>query len=401
MRSLVAGFLVFGFWFLAGAASAQTRNPNSETAAPLPAPAGAPIALAVDASDAPRRIFHVAEKIPVKAGKVTLVYPKWIPGEHGPTGPITDLVGLKISAGGRAVPWRRDTAEMYTFFCEAPAGVSELDLTFDYVAPLSAWTTASAAVAIVNWWSVLLYPQGDNDNATAFSPSLKLPAGWKWGSSLPATKESGDTLDFATVSLVTLIDSPVLAGMYFKTVDLTPGQKPGHWLHIAGDSAASVEIPADDVAHYRRLVAEANALFGARHYTNYHFLLTLSDHIAGNGLEPDQLALGVVVHAAAPVGPLGPPEVEQLRGDRGVEQRAPRASRLVVHRGGRQREVLAVELRRAQPAAAAEHVAVVLGQPLVHPQQAAVERGLVVSGHAVHEAGGAPVLAVPRMGVLV
>jgi len=244
-----------------------------------------PATLAVDASDAPRRIFHVRESVPVKAGRVTLAYPKWIPGEHGPTGPITDLVGLKVSAGGRPVEWKRVPTEMWSFALEAPAGAAALELTFDYVAPLTAWTSATAQLAVINWWPLLLYPQGENDTAASFAASLKLPTGWKYATALPVARESGEEITFTPVSLVTLIDSPVLSGAHLRTIDLTPGEKPGHWLHIASDSAAAVEIPPDDVAHYKRLVAEAFALFGARHYANYHFLLTLSEHIPFNGLE--------------------------------------------------------------------------------------------------------------------
>ncbi|HWZ85884.1 MAG TPA: PDZ domain-containing protein [Thermoanaerobaculia bacterium] len=245
----------------------------------------APITLAVDASEAPKRIFHVTESIPAAPGALTLVYPKWIPGEHSPSGPITELVGLTLTKNGRPVPWKRVATEMWSFTCDVPAGTGPLEVAFDYVTPLHAATTASARIAIVNWWSVLLYPQGPNDNATPFAPSLRLPGGWKYATALPAAREAGDTITFQRVSLVMLIDSPVLAGAYLKTVDLTPGEKPGHWLHLAGESAASVEIGSEDVAHYKRLVAEALALFGARHYESYHFLLALSDHIPSNGLE--------------------------------------------------------------------------------------------------------------------
>jgi predicted metalloprotease with PDZ domain len=245
----------------------------------------APVALAVDASDAPRRIFHVRETLSVSPGPLTLVYPKWIPGEHGPAGPITDLVGLKVSAGGRPVEWKRAPTEMWSFTCEVPAGVSTLDVAFDYVAPLDSWTSATAQLAIVNWWPLLLYPPGPQANETLFAATLKLPAGWKYGTALPVLRETADGIAFAPASLVMMIDSPVLAGAHFQTVDLTPGEKPGHWLHLAGDSAASVAITPDDVAHYKRLIAEALALFGARHYEGYHFLLTLSDHISPSGLE--------------------------------------------------------------------------------------------------------------------
>ena len=102
----------------------------------------APIDLSVDAREAPRRIFHVTESIPAGAGALTLVYPKWIPGEHGPTGPITDLVGIRISKGGRPVAWARNPIEMWSISCDVPAGPGPLEVAFDYVAPLSAWTTA-------------------------------------------------------------------------------------------------------------------------------------------------------------------------------------------------------------------------------------------------------------------
>jgi hypothetical protein len=121
--------------------------------------AGSPITLLVDATDAPRKIFHVRETMPAAPGKLTLVYPKFIPGEHGPTGPITDLVGLKISAGSQPVAWRRHPTEMWAFDVDVPEGATSLELAFDYVAAADAWTTATPQLAVVNWWSVLLYPQ--------------------------------------------------------------------------------------------------------------------------------------------------------------------------------------------------------------------------------------------------
>jgi predicted metalloprotease with PDZ domain len=252
---------------------------------PALAESPAPISIAVDASDAPRHIFHVRETIPAAPGTLTLVYPKWIPGEHSAAGPVTDLVGLKISAAGHPLPWKRVPTEMWSVTCDVPAGGGPLEVAFDYVPPLHAWTTSTAQILVVNWWPVLMYPRGPNDNATVFTPSLKLPAGWKYGTALPVARESADTIAFAPTSLVMLIDSPVLAGAHFRTIDLTPGQKPAHYLHLAADSAAALEISQEDIAHHRRLVAEALALFGARHYGDYHFLVTLSDHIPSNGLE--------------------------------------------------------------------------------------------------------------------
>jgi predicted metalloprotease with PDZ domain len=246
---------------------------------------GGPVTIAVDATEAPRHIFHVRETIPVVPGPLTLAYPKWIPGEHSAAGPVTDSVGLKIGAAGKPLPWRRVPTEMWNVTCDVPAGVAAIDVAFDYTPPLHAWTTATDRLLVANWWPLLVYPVGPDDDATVFTPSLRLPAGWKFGTALPVERTNGDTVVFQPTSLVMLIDSPVLAGAHFRTIELTPGQTPAHYLHLAADSEAALAIPDDDVAHYRRLVAEAYALFGARHYRDYHFLLTLSDHVPSNGLE--------------------------------------------------------------------------------------------------------------------
>src|SRR5271169_4426727 len=91
--------------------------------------------LFVDATDAPRRIFHVRMAMPAKPGPMTLLYPQWIPGEHGPTGPVVNLVGLKIQGGGKAIAWKRDSVNLYAFVFDVPAGISSLDVAFDYIAP--------------------------------------------------------------------------------------------------------------------------------------------------------------------------------------------------------------------------------------------------------------------------
>src|SRR6187200_151365 len=83
-----------------------------------PATAAPALRVAVDASEAPRHVLHTRLVIPVKPGPLDLVYPKWIPGEHGPTGPIAGMAGLRITARGQTVPWRRDSEEMYTFHLE-------------------------------------------------------------------------------------------------------------------------------------------------------------------------------------------------------------------------------------------------------------------------------------------
>jgi predicted metalloprotease with PDZ domain len=256
-------------------------------AAPGPNP---PIQLDVDATDAARKILHARLQIPAQPGKLTLLYPKWLPGDHSPTGPITDLVGLKMSAAGKTVEWRRDAEDMYAFVVEVPAGASSLEVTLDYLSQPGADGSASGAsataqLADISWNDVALYPKGAKASELQYAATLRLPAGWQFGTALVPASQASGVIHFEPVSLETLVDSPVVAGAYSRTMDLTPGGQPPHFLHIVADSAAALEMKPEDGRHLSHLVAETGALFGARHYRAYHFLLTLSDHVAHFGLE--------------------------------------------------------------------------------------------------------------------
>lgn len=255
---------------------------------PVARPPAPPTTLSVDATEAPRKLFHARMTIPVSSGPLTLVYPKWIPGEHGPTGPIVSLAGLKLSAGGKTVPWRRDDVEMYSFHLEVPAGARELEVGLDFLSPtfaggFTAGASTTAHLAIVTWNQLLLYPEGSNVSDITFKANLTLPAGWKFGSSLPVASQSASKVEFSPVSLERLVDSPVLAGEYFLVIPLAAN--PPNEIDIAADNRADLEISPELTTTLKRVVAEAVSLFGATHYSQYHFLLTLSDHTAHFGLE--------------------------------------------------------------------------------------------------------------------
>ncbi|HKU22945.1 MAG TPA: hypothetical protein VJQ50_18175 [Terriglobales bacterium] len=257
----------------------------------LAQPKAPSITLAVDATEAPRKIFHAQLTIPATPGTLTLYYPKWIPGEHAPDGPIVDLAGLKFTGNGQTLTWRRDLTDMYTIHVEVPAGVSSVEASLDYLSPagergFSGAASATARMTVVSWNQVLLYPSGWPADQITYSASLRLPAGWKFGSALPVASHSGDEIHFKPTSLYTLVDSPVIAGEYLKVVPLSPaGEYPHHEMDIAADSEAALEAPQDVWQQYRNLVSQTYALFGARHYRDYHFLYSLSDHVAHFGLE--------------------------------------------------------------------------------------------------------------------
>ncbi len=252
--------------------------------------ATAPIAIALDATDAPRHILRAQLRIPVKPGALTLLYPKWIPGEHGPTGPVTDLVNLRFMANGKPLAWRRDLVDMYALHLDVPPGASAVEASLDFLSPTTASGFSSGAsvtdkLAVLSWNQVLLYPKGAQSDAITYTATLKLPAGWSFGTAMEEASSIGGTITFKPVSLTTLVDSPILAGAHFRKIDLGSSMGRAHHLDLAADSAEALAITPETTQHYRNLVAESGALFGARHYGHYDFLYTLSDNVAHFGLE--------------------------------------------------------------------------------------------------------------------
>jgi predicted metalloprotease with PDZ domain len=279
-RSVSAGsLLTLVFSFLANVAGAQS------------------IQLSVDLSDAPRNIYHSQLTIPVKPGPLTLVYPEWIPGNHRPAGPIANVTGIKMEANGQTLAWQRDPIDMYAFHVDVPSGASELKVSFDTITnDGSAGASGPAATTNVldlNWNQVVLYPQGTSSDAVQVEASVTPPQGWKFATALPvfAVTKSGtnEFIGFKPVSLTTLIDSPLIAGDHYRRIELTkPGETPMHVIDMVSESDSSLAMTAADEAAYRKLVAETGALFGARHYLEYHFLLTLSDEAGHHGVEHHQ-----------------------------------------------------------------------------------------------------------------
>src|SRR5271165_7140771 len=249
------------------------------------------VTISVDATAAPRKIFHAKLKIPATAGDLTLYYPKWIPGEHAPDGPVVDLDGLKFTASGKTLKWRRDLLDGFTIHVDVPAGENEVQVELDFLSPamfeggFSAGSSATDKMAVISWNQVLLYPKGWKVDDLTYIATLKLPANWKFGTPLPIASTSGDNTEiaFKPASLGTLVDSPVITGEFLKVVKLADG--PLTEMDIAADSAAALEPQQEVWDHYKNLVEQANKLFGAHHYRDYHFLLSLSDHVAHFGLE--------------------------------------------------------------------------------------------------------------------
>src|SRR3984885_1167134 len=254
--------------------------------APAPgllAQSGQTISVTVDASQAPLKIIRSHIVMAVKPGPLTLYYPKWIPGNHSPDGPIASLTGLKFSANGKTIPWQRDLVDVFTFHVDVPSGADHLDISFDY---LEGGASGTDKLFILEWNSNVLYPAGTPADQLTYEAKLVLPDGWKFGTSLPVANQSGNQVSFKPISLELLVDSPVITGEFYRVIDITPpGEPVHHEIDMVADSAAALNMSPEVQQGMVNLVAESGKLFGARHYRDYHFLFTLSDHVAHFGLE--------------------------------------------------------------------------------------------------------------------
>ena len=285
--------LAFAAILLASSAAALAQQGNSmpqplpfEDTIPAPRDVDYPgvIRLDVDATDIDRAIFRVKETVPVaQAGRMTLLMPEWLPGNHAPRGQIEKLAGLVIRANGKVLPWRRDPADVYAFHFDVPAGVKSIEASFDF---LSATKADQGRIMIapnmlnVQWEAVSLYPAGYYTRRIPIQANVKYPAGWTAASGLPATK-NGQFYAYQQTSYETLQDSPVFAGRYYREFKLSDKVD----LNVFADKPEELAATPEQVAAHQRLVEQAVKLFGAQHYDHYEFLFAITDQMGGIGLE--------------------------------------------------------------------------------------------------------------------
>lgn len=246
------------------------------------------IRLAVDASDAERRIVHVRETLSgVDAGTV-LLYPKWLPGMHAPQGPIDRLAGIKISANGAAVRWVRDPVDVYAFRLQLAPADRSIDIEFDYLSPTSLRVgelEISHDIAILDWNAFVLYPAGFYARRIPVDAGITLPANWKVGTALEVQSESGAHTAFKRVDLETLVDSPIYAGRYSARIDLDPGGAAPVHLDVFADRPDLLSISEPQLEAHRALVQQTYKLFRSRHFAHYDFLYSLSEQVQQKGIE--------------------------------------------------------------------------------------------------------------------
>ncbi len=276
----------------AAPAFAQTVTPP--TPQPIPAAVDQPwpgvVRLQVDATDLNRRIYRVRETIPVEgAGPLTLFFPQWLPGNHGPVGPVTELAGLIFTADGQRVEWVRDALSPWAYHVVVPAGATELVAEFQHLSPTTGAQgriTMTPEMLNIQWEKMLLYPAGRYSRNISVQADVTLPGGWSYATSLEADgAPAGSTTAFKPVPLDVLIDSPMFAGEHYRQVDLDPGGRSPVRLNLFGDATDNINPNDEQIGILRAMVDQADYLFGARHYDRYDFLVAASDRLGGIGLE--------------------------------------------------------------------------------------------------------------------
>ncbi len=264
----------------------------AQIAAPKDIPYPGVIRLSVDATDIDRRIFNIKETVPVHPGEsMVLLYPRWLPGNHSPTGRVEDMAGLTIEANGARVPWVRDPVDVFAFHVNVPAGAAQLDLNFQFTSPTDApqgRVVVTPEMLNLQWTATALYPAGYFARQIMIDASVHLPEGWEFATALETAASNGGVTKFKQVSLDTLADSPIFAGRYFKRLDLDPGGPAPVHLNIVADRADLLEVKPDQLQAHRALVQQAYKLFGSHHYDHYDFLFALTDRMGGIGLEHHQ-----------------------------------------------------------------------------------------------------------------
>jgi len=285
-------FLAAAFSLLAVPAIAQIGTARPEPvpmteAMPVPRDIAYPgtIRLDVDASDTSRGIYRVVETIPVAhAGRLTLLYPQWLPGNHGPSGPIATLAGIRVTAGGRSIPWLRDSGYVYAFHLDVPAGVREIRVEFQHLSPVDSTqgrVTMTPAMLNLQWEKMSLYPAGYFTRGITVQANVTYPTGWTAASSLDVASRSGSRVAYRPVPYETLVDSPVFAGRHYRREELGNNMN----LNIFADEPGDLAATPEQIAVHRRLAEQLQRLYGTRHFSRYEFLLALTDELGGIGLE--------------------------------------------------------------------------------------------------------------------
>jgi len=281
--ALALGAPAFSSTLSTPAAVPLSQNVPDAVDAPYP---GGTMRLDIDATDVTRGVYRVTQTIPVVPGKgkLTVLMPQWLPGNHSPRGPLAELVDLEFFADGQKLSWKRDPVEVFAFHVDVPQGAKEVVAKFIHTSPLQSAEgriTMTQEMLNLQWEKMSLYPAGHYVRQIKVVPSVMIPEGWTAAAALDGVQQQGNKLTWGETSYEVLVDSPIFAGKYFRKWDL--GQNVT--LNVVADKPEQLNAKPEHIELHRNLVTEARLAFGANHFDRYEFLLALTDRMGGIGLE--------------------------------------------------------------------------------------------------------------------
>jgi len=257
--------------------------------APVQHPYPGTLTLFIDATDVSRAIFRGELIVPSPpAGPLTIFFPRWVPGHHAPSGPISRIAGIEVNADGVRIPWRRDPVMMHALHMVVPAGTRDIRLGFQYLSatgPDMGRVEMSEDMMDLQWTSLAPYPAGHASREMTVRASVRLPPGWAFATALEQDDSREGVVRFRPVSYETLVDSPIVAGRYHRSEPLGELQGAPVMLELFADRPESLQARPDQIAAHRALVEQADRLFRSRHFERYAFLVGLTSRIGSLGAE--------------------------------------------------------------------------------------------------------------------
>ena len=279
-----------------------------------------PMQIRIDTREMNRKLLKADLSIPLDQSdserSISLWYPKWVPGSHGPGGPVANIGGLQIhSDDGRLLQWQRAPGEVYRLSVEVPEGVSALRVSVAYITDQPTTTSfghdcfSSDHLAVISPGCLLLYPESSDIDKKKIQAELQLPQGWHAATALPAvgeTQSADKTLDsegtqsYSTVNLRTFVDSPIMIGPHYKAVQLAENSEiaPPHTLHIFADSPEQATLPDDVLKNYQAMVTQTASLIGSHPFDRFDILLGITSSLPKNGLEHARSTMNILPPAS-------------------------------------------------------------------------------------------------------
>ena len=246
----------------------------------------------LDATEISRNLIHSTITLEADSDTLTLLYPKWLPGMHGPCGPIENLAGFKAFDGsGSPLLWERDYTDPFRFYVLGSRDQSSVTINLSYICSQSTDLSdgsdceSTPTLAVINWNTVSVYPEGSVSRDLTVEPRLIIPDGWRYATGMPFKEHRGDTLVFDIVSYEELIDFPVICGAYLNTYKIASTAAAEYFVHVAVDEEVLLPFADSAFADWSRLVYETEALFGRTHFDTYNFLVVVGDSVDHYGLE--------------------------------------------------------------------------------------------------------------------